>query len=298
MPNLEWDVPQFIASSDYEIDPNVLGSPRLLPSGRVPYYLVMIDNYQIVPAKLRTVADSISQADGSSIQSPYIDGLVATLELAFMVCPAGAVDTSAAAPACAEDLRVMNEWLMALLNQLRDVPIDPLVQSYFWAPTGASGPRGLNGVILHAWPAPDFKNSPEVRVKFELASPYPYAVGTGYFTTIADGANATIPNDGNCNNFPVARAHGPSTAFAITNFVTGRLVSYDSTRPGAAAIGAGHYAEIDFFAGTIYRDGDPNIDLIAGLDPAATDLFPIPPGGQRVDVAGATVDMLSQDSWV
>jgi hypothetical protein len=306
--NLEWDLPAVLTSENYAIDLNTLGLAAL-PSLNIPYYLTAIDGYQIAPAKpsgsggssasLRYVADSLSQADGSSIQPPYIDGLVATFELIFMVLPPGASGTEELTPACGEDLRVMDERLMACLNELRETQADPTVNSYFWQPAGVNT-RGLNAVMLSAWPVPDFTHGPpEVRVKIELASPYPYAVDSQVNTTgIPDGGNATPPNDGNCDYFAIVKAYGPSTAFVITNTDTGRLLSYDSTRPGGAAIAGGHYAEIDFFNGTILLDGNPSFDLVAGLDPAASDMFPIEPGGNNITAAGAGIDVLTQDAWV
>ena len=295
--NLEWDSPQRIVSPYATLD---LNTP--LPVGSDGFawlFQVMIDNYQIVPAKFRPVSDSLSQADGSSIQAPYIDGLVATLEVAYFMLPNGIEPERE--PACGDELREMDQLLMGVLNSLRVLPTDPSTQQYRWTPTGTSGvERLLNGVMLGSWPAPDFtKGPPEVRVKFDLASPYPYAVDDAPVTTsIAAGTSGIVTNAGNADEQPVIRAHGPTSSFSILQVATGLQVAYDAGRPGAVSIAGGHYAEIDFFAGSILLDGNPAADLIAGLDPASTDLFPLLPGSQTIAATGASIDVGHSNAWV
>lgn len=294
--NLEWDVAQLLITPYADIP---LNQPVAQPDGSAWLYQVMIDGYQVVPAKFRPTEDSLSQADGSSIQHPYVDGLVATLDVAYYELPR---DGAERRPACAETLRAMDELLMGALNSLRALPADVLTQQYRWRPSGASFDRVLNGVMLAAWPAPDFSHGPpEVRSLVQVGSPYPYAADDNPLTTsIAAGASGVVTNAGNADESIVVRAHGASSGFSILDVASGRQVVYDAGRPGAVAIAGGHYAEIDFFAGSILLDGIPDEahNLIAGLDPTATDLFPLRPGAHTIAAVGASIDVGHSNAWV
>ncbi len=296
--NLEWSAVQTIVTPYGD----VLLNEQMAPSsdGMAWLFLVAIDGYSVVPAKFRPVTDSFSQADGMSIQPPWIDGMVATLDVQYMVCPSG--NLVAAEPACDEDLRLMDEYLMGCLNSLRALPQDVTTQQYRWRPSGASVDRLLNGVMLAAWPAPDFSHGPpEVRTSVQLASPYPYAVDDESTTySIADGSSAEVWNHGNCDYLPVIKANGMTSAFVLEDLDSGLLASYDSSRPGAASIPSGHWAEIDFFAGSVELDGSPleADNLIAGLDPQATNLFPLPPGATHLAASGAAIDVCVSPAWV
>ncbi len=240
-------------------------------------------SYSIVPGKFRATVDSLSQTDGSSIQPPYIDGLVATLELAYYQLP-GADGDSKGGPACKEVLRLMDQLLMGALNSLRTYPTDVSTQQYLWTPTGATQ-RLLDGVILASWPAPDFtKGPPEVRRKFQLGSPYPYALTNAPHTSpmIAPGTTVTITNAGNIEGLPILFMNGPSSFFQVTNLATGLSLTYDSTLPGALAVPTGHTLQIDFHQGSVLLDGNPDLDYIAGLAPGTSDFWPLIPGAQAI----------------
>lgn len=305
--NLAWDAEMTIKSSygvvtlnEIMADPDDSFPPKWL-------YLVQndTDDYSIVPAKFRAVSDSLSQGDGSSIQPPWIDGLLASMSIGFWVCPNGERD--AAEPACDDDLREMNEFLMGVLNGLRTFPTDVSTQQYAWQPPGAAFTRILEGVMLAAWPTPDFSHGPkEVRLKVQIASPYPYALENDLITTsISAGGSAVVTNGGNSPGLPIVFVKGPASSCAVVNLSSGFTISYDSTRPGAHAILMGDILQIDCAEGTCLLNGDPDFDYIAGLDPAATDLWPLLPNGpsspngdQTVTVAGADVDIKHYWYWL
>lgn len=307
MPNLEPDVPMTLKSSYGVVDLNTVSA--FTTEGFAWLFRVLNDDhdYAIVPAKFRPVSDSVSQGDGSSIQPPYIDGLQATMSVSYWMCPDGNLES--AVPACAEVLREMDQFLMGVLNGLRTFPTDVSTQQYAWLPTDNGGiTRLLEGVMLAAWPTPDFsKGPPEVRRKVVVGSPYPYALQNDLITTVIPaGTSATVTNGGNIDQLPILFVHGPSTGVAVVNEASGLTVSYDSTRPGALAIPAGHILQIDFAEGTCLLDGDPDLDYVAGLDPAATDLWalkpndPSAPGGSQVITvsAGAAVDVKHYWAWI
>lgn len=260
-------------------------------------YLVRPDGYEIVPGKYRAVIDSISQADGASLQEPLIDGMVATLKIEFWTVDRGS-EIGDRAPACGEDVRLMNEELMGVLNSLRQWSSDPnTMQRYLWTPTGLGSDRMLNNVLLAAWPVPTH-DPPIVAQTIKLGTPFPYAIAAGETTlTITAGGSATVTNNGNAPTYPVFRAKGTTSAFTITNGATALEISYDSSRPGAVTINNPDYGEILCFQGTIFLNGN-GADLVAGFDPNVTDLFPFIPGAQTVSVTGADVDIFFNDAFV
>ena len=269
------------------------------------------ESYKIVPGKFRATIDSVSQGDGSSIQPPYIDGLVADMTIGYWVCPDGTRDS--AEPACGEDLRLMDEYLMGVLNGLRTFPVDVSTQQYAWNPSGPAVARLLEGVMLASWPEPDFSQSANggvlVRRKVSLGSPYPYALENDLITTlIADGTTVAVTNSGNIATKPIIFMVGPVSGAAaacdVLNNSSGLRLSYDSTRPGGIAIPSGHSLQIDCAEGTCLLDGDPNLDRIAGLDPKASDFWSLLPNGptspsgvQTVSVAGADVQVKHYHSF-
>lgn len=298
MPNIEFDIPMSIISPFL---PDGLLINQLVPSGESDtsyYFLVRPSGYQIVPGKFRSVIDSISQADGVSMQAPYIDGLVATMTVEYWESVSNSIKNLALA--CAQTAREMDQLLLGVLNSLRVWTTDPnTMQRYEWTPTGAGSDRLLTNVLLTAWPTLALQDPPPgVQRTFSLGTPFPYAIDiTEIDTVITDGGTAAITNAGNAAQSPVMRVAGPTTVFLITDEDSGQTVSYDGTRPGAVAIGSGHYAEIDFFQGSIFLDGD-GADLVAGLDPTVTDLFLLEPGTNNIGVSGADVTVLSNAAYV
>lgn len=297
MPNIEFDIPMSIVSP--YLPDGLLINQLIAPIGSTSYYfLVRPSGYQIVPGKFRSVIDSISQADGVSMQAPYIDGLVATMTVEYWEATNG--DIHSLTLACAQTARLMDEMLLGVLNSLRVWTTDPnTMQRYEWTPTGAGSDRLLTNVLLTTWPTLALQDPPPgVQRTFSLGTPFPYAIDITQTTTVIDdGSSAALTNNGNADFSPVMQVAGPVTVFLITDEATGQTISYDGTRPGAVAIGSGHYAEIDFFQGSIFLDGD-GADLVAGLDPTVTDLFTLAPGAQTISVTGADVTVLYNDAWV
>lgn len=297
MPNIENDVAMEIIAP--YLPAGLLLNQLLAPVGGTSYYfMVRPSGYQIVPSKFRSVIDSISQADGVSMQAPYIDGLVATMTVEYWESPSGSLKSLELA--CARTARLMDEMLLGVLNSLRHWTTDPNnLQRYIWTPTGAGSNRLLTNVLLASWPTVTIEDPPPgVSRTFSLGTPYPYAIDIAQKApVIIDGTSAVLTNAGNASTSPVMRVAGPATVFTITDTDTGAEVSYDSTRPGAVAIAGGHFAEIDFFQGSIFLDGS-GADLVAGLDPTVTDLFTLDPGAQTVAVTGADVTVLYNDSYL
>lgn len=299
---LEWDVPHQVVSPLGSLDLNTPGPA--LASGLFPVFLLKPAPYTIAPAQLRAVADDLSQDDGASIQPPFIPGLTASLKIEYWVQPTWDPAEPRKDPACAADVAEMDRRFMLVANALRKISSDPqTLQQLLWTPTGSMVRQMLSSIFLAAWPIPEWSGTDGrgVGKPVSFVTPYPYATDeTITSTAVADMGTAVVTNTGNAEESPVIQAHGPSTEFAITNERTGEQLSYDSSRPGAAAIASGHYAEIDFFAGTVQLDGNPAEDhnLIAGLDPTVRTFWKLLPGAQTIDAAGASLTVLSRNAFV
>lgn len=288
MPNLEWEVPHTIQSSQGELQLNA----RDAGSHPGRYYMVQPE-YKIVPS-LRVTNDLLSQADGAVLHPRWKTGLVASLVVNYQLRSAD--DIAEYEPACGADLRDMHDVLMTHLNALRQLTNS--TQRLLWTPTDYSNRRMLDSIQTLAWADPAREaQSNETGVAFALESPFPHAIDLAQTVTpIADGASATIVMSGSSAFKPVIKAHGPSTDFAITNETTGKVFSYQGTRDGAQSLGALQYAEIDMFRGTIVLNGDV-LDLDAGVDPEFTDFWTLEPGANVISASGAAVDVLWNQAW-
>lgn len=294
--NVEFDVVHQIVSPYATLD---LSTPLAGPAidGFTPYYLVTSDGYDISPGKFRSVIDSVSQDDGSSMQEPYIDGLVATFRVDLMQCVNG--DLNTARPACLSMLRYMNETLMGVLNSLRLWTADPnTMQRFIWTPSGGVARRMLTNALLAAWPAVTVGTDPaQVSYVVKIGTPLPGAISEDQTDTpITDGGSALIDTVGNANTYPVFQVQGPTSGFTITNETTGATFVYDASRVGGVAIGGGDYAEIAAFQGSIFLNGD-GAYLIAAVTPQSL-WFPLVAGPQTVSIVGADMSVLWNASFV
>lgn len=292
MANLEWEVEHVLESPEGSLTLNV---PDPV-TGRC--FQIFPDNYSIVPS-LRVTQDNVSQADGSVLHPRWKTGMVAQLRLGFHIHQ----DPSQAdyVPACAADLREMAEELTLHLNALRELV--SLTQRLLWQPTGYGDQRMLDQVQVLSWLSPSFDGA-EAFVEFSLETPFPYAEdATEQSASLTPGGGFTVvTNAGNADFSPVVRVLGPAFGFTLTNVddvdSAGNplQVVYDSTRPGALAIAPGHYAELDFFRGTIYLDGN-GASLIAGIDPTVSDFWSLVPGTNDIEISGASGTILWNNAW-
>lgn len=302
MPNIEFSVPHSLLTPGGNVDLNTDAGLR---------YLIQSDSYKIVPA-LRVTQDNISQQDGSVLHPRWKTGLVAQMQVAYWTTgPALSTNPDAEdKPACGSTLRGMHETLVSALNSIRILTGEP--QRLVWQPTGYGDQRMLDQIQLLSWPDPSYDlDGVEAMVSFTLETPFPYAIDLTEQTTVMGGSagpTVFITNGGNADFWPVARIYGPAFGFTLTNesdldpsgvpltFV------YDSTRPGALAIGPSDYAEIDFFRGTIYLNGN-GANLAAGVDPTLTDFWQLLTeaflgGPNQITMTGAPlVRILWQNAW-
>lgn len=286
MPNLEWEVPHTLTTTEGSLELNQVDAM----TGRK--YQIQPD-YKIVPA-IRATTDNLAQADGSVLHTRWKTGLVASLTVHYLQT-LGADESYV--PACGATLREMHDDLMLHLNAIRQLNG---TQRLLWVPTdystGGGLERMLDDIELLTWAEP-VRDGTETGVTFSIECPYPYAIDSVQtLTSIASGGSSTLTNSGSSDFLPVMKAYGPTSAFTITNSTTGLAVEYDSTRPGASSIAGGHYAELDFFRGTITLDGNVSF-LDAGLVPTTTDFFPLAHGANQILASGAAIDVLWNLAW-
>lgn len=287
MPNLEWEVEHQLITPEGTLTFNVPDS-----SGRI--YIVQPDDYSIVPS-MRVTADNLSQTDGSYLHPRWKTGLTATMRVEFGVVGVGG-DLPDYTPACGQDLRIMWEDLTAALDSIREqVAVNSA--RLIWMPTG-TGARMIDDIQTVGWPTPSF-SPPGAYATFSVESPFPYAIDFTQQTTTINATTTTITNNGTADLLPVCKVFGaPTSSFTLTNasvvdeFGNPLELFYDSSRPGAIAVpGGGQYAEIDFFKGTIFLNGN-STDLIAGLDPTVSEFFALAKGANVI-----TTDCDAQFLW-
>lgn len=297
--NLEWAVQHTLVSRWGELDINI-PDPT---TGRK--YFIDPTSYKMIPT-LRVTQDHISQEDGSVLHPRWKSGVTVIMQVSLLVV-ANPADPACAdyVPACESDMREMEQTLLLHLNAMRKLETNP--QRLRWAPAGYGDERLLDDVqLLNIWDPSYDLGGTEAMIQFALESPFPYgidateistAVGTG-----STGGGHNVTNAGNCPQSPVVQVTGPCNAFTLTNnndldnLGNPKSVVYDQTRPGAVHIPTGHYAEIDFFRGTIYMDGN-GANLVAGLDPTLTDFWKLQHGTNDIEIVGADCVVLSNNAW-
>lgn len=271
---VEWHVPFSIVSQFGTLTLNAASGDR---------YLLAPDSCSS-GAELRVQIDNIPTGDGGIVHDVYSSYYIATLAMQLRVDDA---------PACGEDLNRMFQTLTRhLLGMRREVG------RLYWTPTGYAQ-RLLDNVILTARPTHTLEGELLSLVSFTVASPFPYAITAAQTTTtILDGASATLVNDGDTDTYPVVKVYGPTAEFYITNITTGMLLHYNSSLPGAVAIGPGDYVELDFFRDTAYLNGS-GANRKPGINVIESDFFPITPEptGNQISLAGASADILWNQAW-
>lgn len=301
MPNLEFQVVHMLMSPEGTLNFNEVLTAGSSGGVNNAVYLIEPDGYKIVPST-RVTADNISQQDGSVLHPRFTSGLVATLKVRYAISadgiyPATEDGGGQVVPACNSDLRLMHEHLILHLQALLKASATPNTsQRLYWFPTGLGQGRLIQAIQTLAWVDPVVGGTGDddfTYVTFQIESPFPYAIDATQISTALTGGGGPvlIPNAGDSPFFPVIQVAGATSAFTITNTDTGEQVVYSGT-----AVGGGHYAEINFFDGTIFLDGD-STDLQASLDPTSTDFFQIAPGGSNVEIVGASATVLTNGAY-
>jgi len=302
MPNLEFAVPHVLMSPLGSLTFNEVLTAGSSGGVDNAVFLIEPDGYKIVPT-MRVTADNISQQDGSVLHPRFTSGLGATIKVRYAISedgiyPATVDGGGQVVPACNSDLRLMHEHLILHLQALLTASATPNTsQRLIWFPTGLGDSRLLQAIQTLAWIDPVVGGTGDddfTYVTFQVESPFPYAIDGTENTPSAltdGGGPVLLPNAGDAPVFPVIRVAGATSSFTITDTDTGEQVVYDGT-----AIAGGHYAEINFFDGTVYLDGS-STDLGASLTATATDFFQIAPGGSHVEIVGASATVLYNNAY-
>lgn len=287
--NIEWGSIPFELQTPYSADPLTFNDEAN------PVGLFLLDDAKCsVGAALRVTKDNIPQASGAIMHRPRLQAeTLMTLGVEFW--------KDRENPACDSQLVDMNDLLFAHLNALLDAD-GGRVQ---WTPS-SHGTRILDEV-LWAVATSAFIEGAVRGYTFGIDSPFPYAITLSQAeTVIASGATVTLTNAGTAPFYPVVKV-APSSSVAASSFSIQNLsvldddgnpfqLVYDSTLPGAVAIGVGDYVEFDFFRNTAYLNGS-GANRKAGIDITLSDFFPLNPGANLITVTGADATFLTNDAW-
>ncbi len=234
---------------------------------------------------VRSTTDNVPQSDGAILHHRFLTGT--QMELKFVLM--GDADSIA----CDDVLTTMVDQLTGAFRSLLNAGDN--IGRLTWDAQGELT-RILDDCRLLVYP--DFDaggNLPTLTVTID--SQYPYAQNlTQQSTSITSGGSSTLTNDGTADYFPVFQVHGATSGFTLTNLTTGIQFVYDSTLPGAVAIGGGDYAEIDTFRNTIFLNGS-GANLKAGVDELNSDYWSLIVGGNLVSITGANVTVLWAPAW-
>lgn len=247
-----------------------------------------VGTFRVIPAAssssgdLRVPKRAVPGGDGDIFQRRFKHGYA--MSLSVLLRPDGGTDDW-------EGRQAMYDLLVSHLDALVDG--DGRVN---WQPAG----EGVDRRMLHecalfmpATPGNWDDKGVVKTVAFGLESPFPYAISyTQTETILEDGLPETVSMVGTVYRgvHPVFQV-GEATEFTITNVTTGKKIVWDSTRPGAAAIGAGDYGEIDCFRGTMHLNGD-GANLSAGFDLTQTTFLTLVPGENEIQIDNADATML------
>ena len=237
---------------------------------------------------VRANRSDIPQGDGSILHRRWLTGV--EIQLAVQLW------ANDGEVACATTTPTSQDMLDLLILHARAAQnADDNESRLFWTPTGQPV-RLLDDLRLAEYPQLSFQQGvPEVR--FTVGSGFPYAIDfTQTSTPITDGGGSVLTNAGSAEFWPVFQVQGPATSFEIQNATLGLSLIYDSTLPGASAIGGGDYVEIDTFRNTLYLNGDED-NMKPGLDVQNSDFFPLGPGDNDVSIDGADMNVLWQSAW-
>lgn len=234
---------------------------------------------------IRATKDSIPQNDGDIFHERYAEGSELQLAIQFW---------DGEECACDEVLVDMYDDLRGILWSLLR-PTSGGGDRVIWTPAGKDQ-RMIHGSRLLQLNDPDEDQEFGcIEMVVIIDTPFPYAIAlTQDLTSIANTVTATVPNDGNVEFWPIIKVFSvgtPCTAFTlesdIPDLLTGLnlLIEWDSSF-GGTAIGAGQFAEIDTFKGTMFLNGDED-DLSPSLVATTSDFFPIKAGGTDVNAIGA-----------
>jgi len=257
------------------------------------WYMVDQSNSGIV-IDVRSTKDNVPQADGSILHTRFLTGSEIEFAVQLWQDPNNL--------ACDAQLaRMLDNISGALRSMLNAGDNEGRVA---WDIHGGSDTRMLDDARLHVYPVFSMSGSIPT-VTFKIDSQYPYAQDlTPVRTAISDGQTVTINNAGTAIYYPVFQVNRYNNvteaaavgAFLIQNITTGDEFTYNDTLPGAPTIAANHYAEINCFRNTIYRDGT-GANLKAGVEQLTSEYITLRPGDNDISIFGCPMDMLWANAY-
>lgn len=238
----------------------------------------------------RLTRSDVPAADGSILGKGFASGMEAVLALE----PWEAFEQ----PACGELLTEMMDTLRGHLYALLKDTAG--VGRLTWTPTGLAT-RMIDDIQLGPIEHPKIVDNVRTQQVFTLDSPFPYAMVENQQEITINNTTTSIVMTGTGWFMPVIKVNGAITGgmFTITHNDLGVSISYNAARPGAPAIGAGTYLEIDTFrnVATKVAAGPVLTDGMAGIELNTSDFFPLIPGANSI-TTDADVDFLVNQAYM
>ena len=234
---------------------------------------------------VRSTTDNVPQADGSILHTRFLTGT--TIEMTVQLWET-LNEIACSGTLLVEMLDELSGALRSLLNAGDNEG------RLTWEIAGGND-RMLDDVRLAVYPV--FTAGPPPTVTFTIDSEFPYAQDlTESATNSLPASTPTVFNNtGTADYYPVFKVNGATSAFTLSSS-TGLQIVYDSTLPGAQAIGGGDYGEINCFRNTMFLNGS-GADLMAGIVEDSSEFFPLVVGTQTLTLTGASADVIWAPAW-
>lgn len=282
--NLEWDcIPVSLTSPQGTLPFNAEG----VLGGEGGYFLLRPEGCSM-GAPLRVSVDDVAVRDGAIPHEVFVSGYRVSLLVELW--------ESKNQPARGNVLVQMNDLLARHLNRCRADGQGRVT----WNPSGddSTFPERMVDDLWWVEDLVENREGDSIALGFGFVSPDPYAkVAAQTTTSIADGATETLDNVGSAPFFPVIKVYGATSEFTIENAANGKVFHYDASQPGASAIGgSGAYVELNFPREVAYLNGN-GPSRKAGIDPVASEFFPLEIGENDISIDGASCDVLWQPAF-
>ena len=245
---------------------------------------------------VRSTTDNVPQSDGSILHTRFLTG--ANMPLTVQLWQ----DLNTVA--CDSLLQEMLDNLSGALRSLINAGDNE--GRVAWEVAGGNE-RMLDDARLLVYPV--YREGTPGVVTFTLDSKYPYAQDLAEATpsAITDGVPSTLVNTGTAAYFPVFKVNqlnGAVAATPVLNFTITvtqltdivQFVYLGNALPGGVSVAANHFAEINCFNNTIYKDGNSS-NLKAGVDELNSEYMSFPTGTFDVQIDGCDMDVLWTSAW-
>lgn len=273
MPLANWEVPFQLLSAVYSASPLQINTQTA--DG---LYLLRPDGCQLNNT-VRMTKENVPQEDGEVLHRRFVAGMEMTLAIQFW--------QNADQIACDEQLEAMLDDLMGYLYGLLNAPDNQGRVS--WLPVGLSSStsnyRMLDDVRLMTYGVEARQPGGPLEIGVTLDTAWPYAED---LTQLSPSIPGNVVNNGNRPTYPVWQVYGSFTSFTLAATFPDTSTAeftYDGNLPGAVAVTAPDYLEIDTFKNTVYLNGS-GANRKPGIVMTDSEFFSLPPGTTTIAISG------------